>query len=397
MVAATEDCTFIAESYNNYLSVENEASECTVTSNGHTYEAAEFNDKTDPNKELQYNTLQHEGAANIVTVTGVDLSLGLYNTIRETQVNTEYDEHSLAAIHAHEQYDEVATFSDKESDRCHRKQENKTAYEMTALDYETVCLAPNEDQKSKEVAGDNKLFDDDLYSTTQSGFTKISAGIQMEDQHTTQPTPEQVYSEIKDKNVLSLLHNTSNEHEYAEPQAFNNRVRGNTESQSTCTAHVHIGGHYYHSLEGNDKGIKAVSSTCVNGGGSHKELHTKHVENAVLDHTYDSPDTFKKLPNQEEENTTHLKSPSLLLHQNQSLNELSTEENKYHTLTPPTTLSHSNQSLNEIGTATAPTLFNIEHRQFDDPLYEGVPQHSDTLQECNDVKVDTIFDDPTYA
>ena len=315
-------------------------------------------------------------------------------------MNTEYDEHSLAAIHAYEQYDEVATFNDKESGRCHRKQENRTAYEMTPLDYEMVYLAPNEDQKSKEVVGDNKLFDDDLYSTTQSGFAKVSAGIQMEDQHKTQPTSEQVYSEIKDKNVLSLLHNTNNEHEYAEPQAFNSRVRGNTESQSTCTPHVHIGGHYYHSLEENDKGIEVVSSTCVNGGGgSHTELHTKHVENAVLDHTYDSPDTFNKIPNQEE-NTTHLKTPSPLLHQNQSINELSTQENKYHTVTtPPTTLTHGNQSLKEIGTATdtAPILFNIKHCQFDDPLYEGVPQHSDTLQECNDVKVDTIFDDPTYA
>ena len=108
----------------------------------------------------------------------------------------------------------------------------------------------------------------------------------MEDQHTTQPTPEQVYSEIKNKNVLSLLHNTNNEHEYAEPQAFNSRVRGNTESQSKCTPHVHVGGHYYHSLEGTDKGIEAVISTCVNGGGSHKELHTKHVKNAVLPGSY---------------------------------------------------------------------------------------------------------------
>ena len=270
---------------------------------------------------------------------------------------------------------------------------------MTPLDYETVCLAPNEDQKSKKTADDDQQFDDDLYSTTQSGFTNVCAGIQMEDRHTTQPTPEQVYSEIKDKNVLRLLHNTNNEHEYAEPQVFNSKVLGNTESQSTCTPHLHIGGHYYHSLEGNDKGIKAVSSTCVNGGGSHKELDTKHVENAVLDHTYDSPDTFiKKITNREKENTTHLKTPSLYLHQNQSLNELSTEENKYHTLTPPTTLSHSNQSLNEIGTtATAPILFNIEHCQFDDPVYKGVPQHSDTLQESKDVIVNMVFDDLTYA
>ena len=385
MVTVVED-QIIYGNVSDNSSVENVATKCTKTEHDHTYDAAEFNNKADLNKELQYTTLQHEGATN--TLTCVDLSLGLEY----------YDKHTSTATHTHEQYDEGANFSDRESDyrrwHCHRKQENKTAYEMTPLDYETVCLAPNEDQKSRKKASDNKLFDDDLYSTTQSSFTKICMGIQMEDRHTTQPTPE-----VKDKSVLGLLHNTNNEHEYAEPQAFNNRVQGNTESQHTCTPHVHVGGHYYHSLEGNDKGIKVVSSTCVNGGGSHKELNTKHVKNAVLDHTYDSPGTFKKIPNREKENTTHLKTPSLLLHQNQSLNELSTQENKYHTLTtPPTTLSHSNQSLNGIGTATAPILFNIEHCQFDDLLYEGAPQHSDTLQECNNVRVDIYnFDDPTYA
>ena len=311
------------------------------------------------------------------------------------------DRNISTTTHMIGQYDEVATVRDWHNEKeCHGKDKSEAAYEMTPLDYEKVCATRNEDQRNKETAGDNKLFDDDLYSTTQSGFTNVCAGIQMEDRHTTQPTPEQVYSEIEDKNVLCLLHNTNNEHEYAEPQVFkvfNNRVQSNTERQNT--PHVHIGEHYYHSLEESDKGVEAVSSACVNGGGSHKKLDMKHVEKAaVLDHTHDSPDTFNKISNREGENTTHLKSPSLLLHQNQSFNELSTEENKYHNiLTPPTTLSHSNQSLNELGTATAPILFNIEHCQFDDPLYEGVSQHSDTLQESKYMKVELMFDDPTYA
>ena len=112
---------------------------------------------------------------------------------------------------------------------------SEVAYEMTPLDYENICVTPSKEQRSRETASDNKLFDDNLYSTTQSGFTNVCTGIQMEERHTTQPTPEQVYPEIEDKNVLCLLHNTNNEHEYAEPQVFNSKVLGNTESQSTCT------------------------------------------------------------------------------------------------------------------------------------------------------------------
>ena len=377
----------------NKSSIKNPSSECTETQENHTYNTAHFGSTNDlkDHYHMHYNTLQqHKGATN--TLPHEDFSSALHNLSRDKQLNAESNGHSSTGADVHEQYN----FQDKcmQSEREHytsRKQGDKVAYEITPLDYEIVCQTPNEDQKTKEISDDHKLFDNDIYSKTQSASVSGSQQEQMGKGCTTQPTPEQMYFEIEDKNSLCLLQDINNEHEYAEPQVVN-RVQRNTQGQNTQC----VGGHYYHSLEGSDKGVEAASSACINGGGSNKELQTKHVKNAVLDHTYDSPDTFKNITNREVENTTHLKTPSLPSHQNQSFSELSTEENKYQTLTPPTTLSHSNQSLNEIGTATAPILFNIEHCQLDDPLYDGVIQHSDTLQESKDMNVD-IFDDPKYA
>ena len=304
-----------------------------------------------------------------------------------------------AATDVDDQYDEVATFKDSsvqnERKCCNtsRKQGDTltTVLEITPLDYETVCLTPNEDKKHKRNIQYSEKFEDDMHSINQSASTGVGEEVQTKQGYTTRSTSEQLYSSIKDKN--SLLDILNNEHEYAEPQIVTT-VLSNKEGQNT----QHVGGHYYHSLEGSDKGMKEVRSTFVDGCGTHKELlHIKHVESVILDHTYDSPDTFQKISNREKVNTRHSNTLSLLSHQNQSLNGLITEENKYHKLTPPSTLPHSNQSLNETGTANAPILCQIEHCQLDDPLYEGVPQHSDTLQESKDMIVDMIFDDPTYA
>ena len=40
------------------------------------------------------------------------------------------------------------------------------------------------------------------------------------------------------------------------------------------------------------KELSIVSSTCVDGGGTDNQLQTKQVENAVVDHAYNSPDSL---------------------------------------------------------------------------------------------------------
>ena len=100
-------------------------------------------------------------------------STGQYNTIREREINTESGGHSstTAVSHVHEQYDEVATFRDRQDGKeCHSKQESK---KVTLLDCEIVCVIPTEDQRSKEISSGYQLFDDEMYSTNQSTSTKM--------------------------------------------------------------------------------------------------------------------------------------------------------------------------------------------------------------------------------
>ena len=189
---------------------------------------------------------------------------------------------------------------------------------------------------------------------------------------------EELYSEIADNNSPSSLLNaiSKNEPEYAEPQVAK-RVQSNTKGQGTLL----VEGNFYHSLEGSDK---QLDSTSVSG--TPKGQQTKHTENTV--HIYDSPDSVVSPSNI---STGKNKCSTITT-------QMDTGGNRYHTLTPPTTtVPQCNQSLNEECPANFPAiLLNIEQCQFDDPLYEGVPQHSDTLQECNEVKVDIYnFDDST--
>ena len=67
VVTVTGDCNIMYSTVSDNNSfVENITSECKEIEHDHTYNAAEFNNKADPKKELQYNTLQREGAANIL-------------------------------------------------------------------------------------------------------------------------------------------------------------------------------------------------------------------------------------------------------------------------------------------------------------------------------------------
>ena len=400
-------------------------------------------------------------------------STGQYNTIREREINTESGGHSstTAVSHVHEQYDEVATFRDRQDGKeCHSKQESKKA---TLPDYEIVCVIPTEDQGSKEISSDHQLFGDEMYSTNQPTSTKMEQKVQMDS--------EELYSEIADNNSPSSSLNaiSKNEPEYAQPQVAK-RVQSNTKGQGTLL----VEGNFYHSLEGSDK---QLDSTSVSG--TPKGQQTKHTENTV--HIYDSPDsvvspsnistgknkcsttttqmdtggnryhtltppttmvpqvakraqsnnkgqgtlivegnfyhslegsdkqldstsvsgTPKGQQTKHTENTVHIydspdsvASPSNISTGKNKCRTITTEmdtgENRYHTLTSPTTtVPQCNQSLNEDCPANFPAiLLNNEHCQFNDPLYEGAPQHSSTLQECNDVKVGIYnFDDSTYA
>ena len=348
---------------------------CTDIEENHTYDAAEFGNRNDQNDHghTQYNTLQREGATS--TLSRVNLNSGQYKTIGEREMNTKSDglSSTRALTHVHEAYDEVEIFRDRQDGKeCHSKQESKKACKVTPQEYEIVCVIPTEDQRSKEISNNHQFFDDDMYSTNQSVSTKMGQRMQM--------ASEGLYSEIADNNSSSSLINgiSKNEPEYAEPQVAK-RAQSNNKGQGTLLVEEN----FYHSLEGSDK---QLDSTSVSG--TPKGQQTKHTENTV--HIYDSPDSVV--------------SPSNISMGKNKCSTIATQMdtggNRYHTLTPPTTtVPQCNQSLNEECPANFPAiLLNTEHCPFDDPLYEDAPQHSNTLQECNDVKVDIYnFDDPTYS
>ena len=269
-------------------------------------------------------------------------STGQYNTIREREIITESRGHSstTAVTHVHEEYDEVATFKDRQdSKECHSKQESKKAYKVTPLDCEIVCVIPTEDQRSKEISSDHQLFDDEMYSTNQSASTKMGQKVQMDS--------EELYSEIAENNSSSSLLNgiSKNEPEYAEPQVAK-RAQSNTEGQGTLLVEVN----FYHSLEGSDK---QLDSTSVSG--TPKGQQTKHTENTVQ--IYDSPDSVVSPSNI---STGKNKCST-------TTTQMDTGGNKYHTLTPPTTMvPQCNQSLNEGCPANFPNDVKVDIYNFDD-------------------------------
>lgn len=220
---------------------------------------------------------------NMNTLTDVNFDLGFYNTFEERQANTYSDGQSLAESHTHEQYDEVATFRNRslQNEReCLRfkKKGDRTAHdhEMTPLDYETVCQRPDEHQRSKKISTNHNLnvFDDDIYSTTQSDSISGGQEVQMGEKYTKETISDELYA---DKHSLHSLHDTNIEHEYAEPQVVN-RMQSNTDGQTK-----HVEGHHYHCLEGNDE---QIISTCVSDASIESQIkYTEKVIHKMCDDT----------------------------------------------------------------------------------------------------------------
>ena len=298
----------------------------------HEYNTADKFNKTDSRTHSQYNTLQRSFNYSNAQLKADDSRSDMYDTIGETQ---------LSKIDFHEaKYDAVASTGillGPGEDRSHNRTHNSDKITVSPRDYEIV-------NDSTRVFVDhrvNNYFDDEMYSKPQPDSQrpeKKPMNVKTNYYYQDQSDIDQKLS-LPPPGRFILVQQRKKEPEYAEP--FVTTTVAKKESHTRVHDTAHRGEHHYHSLEQESGSIG--NQAVLNSASVTKRGKSTRLVSAKLT----VPPVRK---------------------------------------TEITMLSESTERMNDSATMNNPILHNIEHCQFDDPMYDSVPHDTVAFQPSTPTK-----------